>query len=115
MTDHLELDRDKCLSDLSYSLSEMLGIPPIAATAVTEHVFQSLVEHFYESGSAYICNFGWLHVIDGEIVFTPCEAMEQTSAKLRAAISSGTSSFAMIENAIEAAERANTISHSEEK
>ena len=108
MTDHLSLDSDRCLSELAYSVSLMLGTPPIASTAICEHVFQSLIEHFYQNGSMYLPSIGWIHYVDGDAVLTPCGAMEQTLTKLSAAIDSRVFSFANIESVLEAAHRANS-------
>jgi hypothetical protein len=93
----------------------MLGTPPICATAVIEHVFQSLVEHLYQYGNCYMPNIGWLYASGSEAEFVPCDALEQTLTKLSAAIDSRTFSFANIESVMEAARRANTIQATESR
>ena len=101
----LDVKKEKSLSEASYSLGLVLGLPPIASTAVIQHVFQILAEQFYQSGVTYLPNLGWLQYMDGEAVFIPCEALDSTTRKIADALESRQFSFAGCEMQMEAAER----------
>lgn len=93
----LEDRRDRCLSEVSYGVAEMLSLPPIASTAVVEHVFQEMLQQFYETGTAYFPNFGWLEFVDGEVVFLECEAFSKTISRMAESLNSKTFSFALMD------------------
>jgi len=93
----LEERRDRCLSEVSYGVAEMLSLPPIASTAIVQHVFQEILQQFYETGTAYFPNFGWLEFVDGEAIFLECEAFSKTTSRMAEALRSKTFSFALID------------------
>lgn len=101
---NLDVKKENSLSEASYSLGLTLGLPPMASTAVIQHVFQILAEQFYLSGGTYLPNLGWLQYIDGEVIFLPCDAMNSTVERLEKGIESREFTFAGIECQIEAAE-----------
>ena len=105
MVSNLDVKKEKSLSEASYSLGLMLGLPPIAASAVIQHVFQILAEQFYLSGYCELPNLGSLVFHDGEAIFLPCEALNSTTRKIADALESRQFSFAGCEMQLEAAER----------
>ena len=76
------------LGELAKQLALVFGVSPIAASAVIEHVFQALIQQFYEKGECYFPNFGWIRFEnDGHTGLLPNEAFKKTLERMEKAVS----------------------------
>lgn len=79
-------ERHCCLGDLAEYLGVQFSAGPVVGSAIIAHVFQELAKQFYERGTVYFENFGWLRYSDGEVVFSKNSALDQTIKKMDKAI-----------------------------
>ena len=101
----LEAGRTRSLNSLAFYVASTFGVSPIEATAICEHIFQELIQQFYELGVCYMPNFGWLEYNQEashrggavQAVLEPSDAMKETLAKMQRAMASPEFSLAAIE------------------
>lgn len=91
----------QCLGEIVGELSLALSVNQITASAVLEHVFQSLARQFYEKGMAYLPNFGYIEYQEGEVFFSPSPAMHETLSKMDVSLISEHFTLALIERRIQ--------------
>ena len=97
-----EITREhQCLGEIVGEISVALNVTPIMASAVLEHVFQSMARQFYEKGVTYFPNFGYIEYQEGEVFFSPSPAMHETLSKMDTSLISEHFTLALIEKRIQ--------------
>lgn len=76
------LQKNELLGEISGELSLVFAATPIVASAIVEHVFQSLIRQFYENGETYLPNIGLLRYSGGTYELTPSDAFVGTLQKM---------------------------------
>lgn len=79
------LQKAELLGEVSGELSIVFAATPIVASAIIEHVFQSIIRQFYENGETYLPNIGLLRYSEGTYELTPSDAFIGTLRKMEVA------------------------------
>ena len=88
--------KGQSLNELAFYVASTFCVPPNVATAICEHIFQELAQQFYEHGRCYFPNFGLAEYKDGSLSVQPSDAMLETLAKIKSALSTNKFSLAGI-------------------
>lgn len=95
------LQKNELLGEISGELSIVFAATPIVASAIVEHVFQSIIRQFYENGETYLPNIGLLRYSNGTYELNPSEAFIDTLQKMEDAEKADQVTMALIKRKIE--------------
>lgn len=95
-------EKAECLGELAEQLAVVFGATPIVASAIVEHVFQCLIQQFYEKGKCYFPNFGWCVMQEEQVChagagFVMSPAMAETLKRMQKAREADGFSLALID------------------